>query len=303
LPFREAGLGRLSYEGRGERIAMEFYIPVLKEAVEYDRATGYFSVESLVHAASGIAAFTKNRGRMRLILGAHDVPKELWEAYRMGLRSGREVIEELARRIAAGLETVEDLLTRKKLEAIAWMFHEGYLDVKVVLPRHVIPTDFGIFHYKMLIFKDTVGDCIAAEGSANETEPAYTVNGERLVVFYPWREGDKERIDDAIRSFERIWDARHPDFECFNLPDAVRRAIVRWTPKSPPSKEPIEEAEELERKAYGMLPAARLVRILPRLRRVAHMGLGPVRLYQFSGDGEYRFLLSSLMRQLEVECS
>jgi hypothetical protein len=92
----------------------------------------------------------------------------------------------------------------------------------------------GIFHYKLLIFKDKEGNVIAAEGSANETEPAYTVNGERIVVFYSWRDGDKERVADLVQSFERIWSAEHPDFEVFSLPEAVYRAIVKFEPKSAP---------------------------------------------------------------------
>lgn len=52
----------------------------------------------------------RNGGRMRLILGAHDVPKELWEAYQMGIRSGQEVVEEIACLIASGLETIEDVI-------------------------------------------------------------------------------------------------------------------------------------------------------------------------------------------------
>jgi len=204
LSLRAAGVTRLSFEGRGERIARGFYIPVLKESVEYDRATGYFSVESLVHAASGVAGLIGNGGRMRLILGAHDVPKELWEAYKMGTRSGREVIEEIARRIAEGLEKIEDMLMKKRLQALAWMFNQKILEVKVVLPRHFYLGQTGIFHYKILIFKDKEGDIVAAEGSANETEPAYTVNGERIVVFYSWREGDKERVEDfdAAQQYE-----------------------------------------------------------------------------------------------------
>lgn len=45
LSLRRTGVTGLSFEGRGERIAKGFYIPVLKESVEYDRATGYFSVD------------------------------------------------------------------------------------------------------------------------------------------------------------------------------------------------------------------------------------------------------------------
>ncbi len=275
LSLRNAGVTGLSFEGRGERIARDFYIPVLKQSVAYDRATGYFSVESLLHAASGIAGLIENGGRMRLMLGAHDVPKELWEAYQMGLRSGREVVEAIARCIADGLEKIEDVLVKRRLEALAWMFNKGILEVKVVLPRHLYLGQTGIFHYKSLIFKDKEGGIIAAEGSANETEPAYTVNGERIVVFYSWREGDKERVTDLVQSFERIWNAEHPDFEVFNLPEAVYRAIVKFEPKSIPQVE--TTAPQIA--APGLLPACRFVRILPRIRCLAHMGLGPVRLY------------------------
>ena len=212
LSLRKSGVTGLSFEGRGERIARGFYIPVLKESVEYDRATGYFTVDSLVHAASGVAGLIGNGGRMRLILGAHDVPRELWEAYQMGVRSGQEVVEEIARLIASGLETIEDVIVKKRLEALAWMFSKGILEVRVVLPHHFYLGQTGIFHIKTLVFKDREGNIIAAEGSANETEPAYTVNGERIVVFYSWREGDKERVDDLVQSFERTWNAEHPDF-------------------------------------------------------------------------------------------
>ncbi len=212
-----------------------------------------------------------------MILGAHDVPKELWQAYQMGLRSGKEIVEEFARRIAEGLEKIEDVLVRSRLEALAWMFNKGILEVKVVLPRHVYLGQTGIFHYKVLIFKDMEGNVIAAEGSANETEPAYTVNGERIVVFYSWRDGDKERVDDLVRSFERIWSDEHPDFEVFDLPEAVRKAIVKFEPKSAPSLATPEPEAEIS--ARGLLPACRFVRILPRVRCLAHMGLGPIRLY------------------------
>lgn len=276
MSLRSAGVTGLSFEGRGERIAREFYIPVLKHSVAYDRATGYFSVEALVHAASGVAGLIENGGKMRLILGAHDVPRELWEAYKMGMISGRDIVESLGKRIAEGLEKIEDVLTKRRLEALAWMFSQGILEVKVVLPRHLYLGQTGIFHYKILIFRDGEGNVIAAEGSANETEPAYTVNGERIVVFYSWREGDRERVEDLVRSFERIWNGEHPDFEVFNLPEAVYRAIVKFAPKAVPEPSPEPEAGP---KVKGFLPVCRFVRILPRIRSLAHMGLGPVRLF------------------------
>jgi len=75
----------------------------------------------------------------------------------MGLRSGKDVIEEIARRIAEGLEKIEDMLVKKRFEALAWMFNQKILEVKVVLPRHFYLGQTGIFHYKILVFKDKEG--------------------------------------------------------------------------------------------------------------------------------------------------
>ena len=70
MSLKNAGVTQLRFEDRGERIARGFYVPMLKESVAYDRATGYFSVESLVHAASGVARLIENGGKMRLIARA-----------------------------------------------------------------------------------------------------------------------------------------------------------------------------------------------------------------------------------------
>ncbi|MEN3051741.1 MAG: SNF2-related protein, partial [Candidatus Methanosuratincola petrocarbonis] len=278
MPFKDLGMNNLEFEGRGERIAKEFYIPVLRESISYDRATGYFSVDALVHAASGVAGLINNGGKMRLILGAHDVPEELWEAYKMGMISGREVVEEIGKRIAEGLEKVEDIFVKRRLEVLAWMFNKGLLEVKVVLPRHLYMGQTGIFHIKTMIFRDKDGSIIAAEGSANETEPAYTVNGERIVVFYSWRPEDKERVENTINQFEKIWNAEHSDYDVFNLPEAVYRTVAKLTPKhldAPPEPGNQRGDARLDR----LLPVCRMVRILPRVRCLAHMGLGPVRLF------------------------
>jgi hypothetical protein len=43
MSLKNSGISGLSFEGRGDRIARDFYIPVLRHSVAYDRATGYFS--------------------------------------------------------------------------------------------------------------------------------------------------------------------------------------------------------------------------------------------------------------------
>jgi hypothetical protein len=67
----------ISYTGEGRRIAREFYIPLLKRAQFYNRASGYFSIDSMVITAAGLAGLIKNEGKMRLVLGAHDFGPEI----------------------------------------------------------------------------------------------------------------------------------------------------------------------------------------------------------------------------------
>jgi hypothetical protein len=52
------------YEGDGNKIAREFYIPVLKRSFSYHRVSGYFSVDSLVVVAAGLAGLINNGGKM-----------------------------------------------------------------------------------------------------------------------------------------------------------------------------------------------------------------------------------------------
>ena len=44
----------------------DFYAPILKVAIKYDRAVGFFSSSSLVHIAEGLLPFVNNGGTIRL---------------------------------------------------------------------------------------------------------------------------------------------------------------------------------------------------------------------------------------------
>ena len=51
----------------------EFYVPCLKQSVEYDRAVGYFSSSILCYIANGLYNFISNGGRMRMPSRAADI--------------------------------------------------------------------------------------------------------------------------------------------------------------------------------------------------------------------------------------
>ena len=52
------------YRSRLDNVIKDFYIPVLKEAVLYKRAVGFFSSTALVEMSAGICGLVKNGGKI-----------------------------------------------------------------------------------------------------------------------------------------------------------------------------------------------------------------------------------------------
>jgi len=274
----------IEYSGDGHQMAKSFYIPTLKLSKRYDRVSGYFSVGSLVVVSTGLARLIGNEGRFRLVVGLHDLGSDLREAYIISRERGLRLVEEIGGRIAADLDSVEDVLSKRRLEALAWMLADGLLEVKVAVPKRTfMGRGSGIFHQKRLLFYDEDGCIVTATGSANETRMAWEQNGENLTVFMSWMPGHMEYINRHRDRFEALWGDTDPDFFVFTLPEAVEKKLrEKYYPSSPPSRDPEEDQtvtllnyEACER----LVPAARLIQKLGELRSLTHLGLGPVRLY------------------------
>ena len=90
------------YYSDEDDLLQDFYVPVLSNAVQYDRIAGYFSSNALAIAARGIANFIKNRGKMRLITNVVlSAPDQ--EAIRRALRDKEA-------QVLAEIENIEDQL-------------------------------------------------------------------------------------------------------------------------------------------------------------------------------------------------
>jgi len=267
------------YEGMGSKLAEKFYIPVLKLTKQYWRISGYFSVDSLAVIATGLARLINNNGRMRLIVGLHDISPELIEAYRLSREKAKEILEYFSKRISQDLDKVADEISRRRIEALAWMLANGTLEIKVALPRRTfLGLGNGIFHEKLMIFRDFDGCIIAATGSANETRYAYEVNGENLTVHMSWREGHSEYIKRYIDRFEVLWQDRHPDYIIFPLPEVIEKKLKeKFYPSEKPERDPLEDQEIVL--CRSLVPAAKLIQQLGEIKDFAYLGLGPLILY------------------------
>lgn len=243
MPFRHIPIN-IDYTGRGDDILSRFVLPVLTESIEYDRVTSFFTTESLVAIAEGLNELWQRRGKMRLVLGIHDVPKDLIEAVKMSEDPASELIGLVRQRIIAGLANIHDELAANRLSTIAWMIKDGLLSVRVAITKTFSSNPPGIFHNKVLIFKDTDGDVVAAVGSPNETGAGLGSNFEHLTVFTSW---EQERYTSAqINFFERIWNNEEPELTIRALDSNFADEILKTLPKkfiSPPSPFPEKQNE------------------------------------------------------------
>ena len=55
------------YRSLIDNVVQDFYIPLLKDAVVYRRAVGFFSSSSLAEISKGIAALAKSGGKIQIV--------------------------------------------------------------------------------------------------------------------------------------------------------------------------------------------------------------------------------------------
>ena len=64
------------YRSTTSNVLHDFYVPVLRASVRYDRVAGYFRSSSLAAASQGFTTLVRNHGRVRLVVGADLDPQD-----------------------------------------------------------------------------------------------------------------------------------------------------------------------------------------------------------------------------------
>ena len=86
----------------------------------------------------------------------------------------------------------------------------------------------GLFHQKVGILRDKDGNELSFSGSINETAAAWVNNDEEFKVFKDWTDSHDYYVRDKIR-FDEIWNGDRKNVKVFNLPNAVKSDIVRYS--------------------------------------------------------------------------
>ena len=204
-----------------------FYVPALESATRYDRLTGYFNASALALAARGLEGLIRNGGRMRLVTGCTLEPPEI-----AAISKGEQLRDLVERHLAQDPLDPPDLASSEALELLAWMVARGHLDVKVAVPcdadRNPLPLD-SLFHEKAGIVEDRQGDKVAWNGSLNETAAGWRHNWESINVYTSWG-SEPGRVSDEETNFERLWANKSRHLIVLDMPEAVRRQLLRFMP-------------------------------------------------------------------------
>ncbi len=91
MSFQEHTI-KTEYRSLIDNVVQKFYVPLLKEAVSYKRAVGFFSSSSLIEISKGIADLASRGGRIQIVASPHLSDDDI-EAIKKGYADRDEVIE------------------------------------------------------------------------------------------------------------------------------------------------------------------------------------------------------------------
>ena len=213
MSFKDLALLK-HYKTYKNDIVKEFYTPVLREAILYQRAVGFFSSTALIELTKGISGMIKNKGRIQFIVSPL-LSQEDIDAINKGYEKKKIIGEALMREF----REPENYFQEERLNWLAYLIEEGFLEIKVAFTPP--SKEMGIYHEKVGIVTDEYGNRVVFTGSLNETINAFHNNYESIVVFNSWEES-KEYADEMQKDFELLWEDKDTDLEIIEFPEVVK---------------------------------------------------------------------------------
>ena len=217
-----------SYHKGRDDIAVAFYLPCMRRALEYDRAVGFFRSTAFIIAWPALPDFVQRGGRIRVLCSqvlARDDIDALEEGY------SARVDDSLAARF---LEEVRSLLRDEVLHeparVLAALVASRIVDLQIAVLREteVRAASGRIFHDKLGIFRDGSGNLVIFKGSMNETWTGLAADGnlESIDVAASWmgaRDLERARTEEAY--FADLWSNRYPTLTIRPFPEVARNEL------------------------------------------------------------------------------
>jgi len=177
---------KMSYHSSLDKVAKDFYIPLLKEASVYKRAVGFFSSSIFSVIATGITGLAVHGGHIRLV-ASPKLSEEDIIAIKQGYKMRDEIVKNAIRR---ELVMPRNPFEAKNLNLLANLIADGIMDIKIALIEN--DAQLGMFHVKMGLVEDRDGNIVAFAGSMNESLTSLELNYESIDVYCSWKTADEQ---------------------------------------------------------------------------------------------------------------
>lgn len=228
------------YRSLLDNVARDFYILLLQHAISYKRAVGFFSSSIIVEISKGISTFVKNGGYIQLVASPYLSDDDI-EAIRTGYALRDNIIKSSVLR---ELKDPKTPFEKERLNMLANLIADGILDIKIAFTED--DSKMGMYHEKMGIISDGMGNKVAFSGSMNESANAINANYETIDVFCSWKSNhERERVKAKENAFTAIWNDSEPNIRIIEFPELKQEIIERYKNAPPNFNIDNEEFESL----------------------------------------------------------
>ncbi len=211
------------YRSDENNFVRDFIYPVLKNTILYKRAVGYFSTSSLVKLTDGLFDLASRGGKVQLVCSPY-LSEEDITAVELGYKKRDEVIiNNLSNALIDPITVFEE----ERLNLVATMIANGTLDLKLAFMETF--TGKNVYHEKIAIFEDSIGNIITHTGSMNESSNALEDNFESIYTFCSWKDdSQKDAVNKTISDFRRLWDNQTAKLQVVPFPKIVIDKLLRY---------------------------------------------------------------------------
>ncbi len=193
------------YNTEDNKIIRDFYSPCLALSKGYDRAVGYFRANIYREMGEDLLNYAKRGGKVRLVCSP-DIPEPDEGAAREGYesRGKRSGQEQEITLLYILIEMSKDPKEADCLNMLRLLIEKGSMELYVATRLK------GIYHRKMGVFYDSIGNYIAFSGSGNETQRAVSSiedwgNDEEFDVYRSWgSEFEAHKAETKVRYFKKL---------------------------------------------------------------------------------------------------
>lgn len=217
------------YRSLIDNVIQDFYIPVLKKAVIYKRAVGFFSSSSLVEISKGIAAMAAAGGKIQIVASPYLSDDDI-AAIQKGYADREQIIEQAL--LAQISDEHLDYYSMERLNLLATLIAKGIMDIRIAYTED--KNGIGMYHEKMGLIEDADGNIVAFSGSMNESATAMLVNYETIDVFRSWGDdSERDRVKLKKSAFHSIWSNCEPSIHVLEFPKVTEVLIEKYRKKTP----------------------------------------------------------------------